>query len=69
MTDLPGVDAWMPEGLCGRARGTRALARLTGPDTPVADDLPAFVERLADALNASSRAVWNAAGQRSRTAA
>jgi hypothetical protein len=27
------------------------LPRLIGPDTPVAEDLPDFVERLAEALN------------------
>ena len=52
MTDLPGVDSWMPEGLCEEGWVERVpLPRLTGPDTPVADDLPAFVERLAEALN------------------
>lgn len=52
MTDLPGVDSWMPEGLCAEGRVERVpLPRLTGPDTPLADDLPAFVERLAEALN------------------
>jgi alpha-maltose-1-phosphate synthase len=52
MTDLPGVDSWMPEGLCEEGWVERVpLPRLTGPDTPVADDLPAFVERLAGALN------------------
>jgi len=52
MTDLPGVDSWMPQGLCAEGRVERVpLPRLTGPDTPVADDLPAFVERLAEALD------------------
>jgi glycosyltransferase involved in cell wall biosynthesis len=51
MTDLPGVDSWMPEGLCAEGLVERVpLPRLSGPDTPVADDLPAFVERLAEAL-------------------
>jgi glycosyltransferase involved in cell wall biosynthesis len=52
MTDLPGIDSWMPEGLCAEGWVERVpLPRLTGPDTPQAEDLPAFVERLADALN------------------
>jgi glycosyltransferase involved in cell wall biosynthesis len=52
MTELPGVDAWMPEGLCEEGRVERVpLPRLIGPDTPVAADLPAFVERLAEALS------------------
>jgi hypothetical protein len=41
----------MPEGLCAEGLVERVpLPRLAGPDTPVADDLPAFVERLAEAL-------------------
>jgi glycosyltransferase involved in cell wall biosynthesis len=52
MTDLPGIDSWMPEALCAEGLVERVpLPRLTGPDTPVADDLPEFVERLTDALN------------------
>ena len=52
MTDLPGIDSWVPDGLCAEGLVERVLLpRLTGPDTPVADDLPEFVERLADALN------------------
>jgi glycosyltransferase involved in cell wall biosynthesis len=59
MTDLPGVDSWMPEGLCAEGRVERVpLPRLTGPDTPVADDLPAFVERLAGALNRQLARSW-----------
>jgi len=51
-TDLPGIDSWMPEGLCAEGFVERVpLPRLNGPDTPVADDLPAFVEQLAEALN------------------
>jgi glycosyltransferase involved in cell wall biosynthesis len=50
-TDLPGLDAWMPEGLCAEGLVERVpLPRLIGPDTPVAEDLPAFVEELAAAL-------------------
>lgn len=52
MTDLPGTDDWMPEGLCAEGRVERVpLPRLTGPDTPAAADLPVFVERLAEALS------------------
>ena len=52
MTDLPGVNAWMPAGLCAEGLVERVpLPRLTGPDTPAAEDLPAFVERLAEALS------------------
>jgi len=51
-TDLPGLDSWMPKGLCAEGLVERVpLPRLIGPDTPVAEDLPAFVERLAGALN------------------
>jgi glycosyltransferase involved in cell wall biosynthesis len=52
MTDLPGIDSWMPEGLCAEGLVERVpLPRLTGPDTPQAEDLPGFVEQLAEALN------------------
>jgi glycosyltransferase involved in cell wall biosynthesis len=52
MTDLPGIDSWMPEGLCAEGLVERVpLPRLIGPDTPRSEDLPAFVERLAEALN------------------
>jgi glycosyltransferase involved in cell wall biosynthesis len=52
MTDLPGVDAWMPAGLCAEGFVERVpLPRLVGPDTPMSDDLPAFVEQLAEALS------------------
>jgi glycosyltransferase involved in cell wall biosynthesis len=52
MTDLPGADSWVPEGLCAEGLVERVpLPRLIGPDAPVTDDLPEFVERLAEALN------------------
>ena len=52
MTDLPGLDSWMPEGLCSEGLVERVpLPRLIGPDTPRSEDLPGFVERLAEALN------------------
>ncbi len=51
MTDLPGLDSWMPAGLCENGHVERvALPRLDGPDTPVAEDLPRFVAELAAAL-------------------
>jgi glycosyltransferase involved in cell wall biosynthesis len=51
-TDLPGLDSWMPEGLCAEGLVERVpLPRLVGPDTAQAEDLPGFVERLAEALN------------------
>jgi hypothetical protein len=52
MTDLPGVDSWMPPELCANGCVERvSLPRLIGADTPVADDLPRFVVELAAALN------------------
>lgn len=52
MTDLPGLDTWMPEELCAEGVVERVpLPRLDGPDTPVPDDLPAFVTRLAAAVS------------------
>ncbi|MFZ2631934.1 MAG: glycosyltransferase family 4 protein [Desulfosalsimonadaceae bacterium] len=52
VTDLPGLDSWMPENLCAdRVVEKVPLPRLTGPDTPVSDDLPRFVDNLAVALS------------------
>ena len=52
VTDLPGLDSWMPEDLCAdRVVEKVPLPRLVGPDTPVSDDLPRFVDDLADALS------------------
>jgi glycosyltransferase involved in cell wall biosynthesis len=52
MTDLPGLDSWMPAGLSAEGLVERVpLPRLTGPDTPNPEDLPAFVERLAAAIS------------------
>ena len=51
MTDLPGTQAWMPEGLCEeKVVETVPLPRLIATDTPVPEDLPCFVEELAQAL-------------------
>jgi glycosyltransferase involved in cell wall biosynthesis len=56
MTDLPGLDSWMPAGLSAEGLVERVpLPRLTGPDTPQPEDLPAFVERLAEALTRQLR--------------
>jgi glycosyltransferase involved in cell wall biosynthesis len=52
MTDLPGLDSWMPAGLSAEGLVERVpLPRLTGPDAPRPEDLPAFVERLAAAIS------------------
>ena len=52
MTDLPGLDSWMPDGLCDEGLVERVrLPRLIGPDTPMPEDLPRFVEELVEALN------------------
>ena len=52
MTDLPGLDSWMPAGLSADGLVERVpLPRLTGPDTPHPEDLPVFVERLAAAIS------------------
>jgi glycosyltransferase involved in cell wall biosynthesis len=52
MTDLPGLDAWMPDRLCAESLVERVpLPRLIGPDTPQPEDLPVFVERLAEAIS------------------
>jgi len=57
VTDLPGMDSWMPEDLCAdRVVEKVPLPRLTGPDTPVAEDLPLFVEHLAKALSRQLKA-------------
>ncbi len=51
MTDLPGTQAWMPAGLCEeKVVETVPLPRLIATDTPVPEDLPRFVEELAQAL-------------------
>jgi glycosyltransferase involved in cell wall biosynthesis len=52
MTDLPGLDSWMPAGLCDEGLVERVrLPRLVGPDMPIGEDLPRFVEALTEALN------------------
>jgi len=67
MTDLPGVDSWMPEGLCAQGFVERVPSpQLIKADTPVADDLPRFVEELAEARTGSRQKPWNADGRRCR---
>ncbi len=52
MTDLPGLDSWIPDGLCDEGLVERVhLPRLVGPDMPMAEDLPRFAAELAEALN------------------
>jgi glycosyltransferase involved in cell wall biosynthesis len=52
VTDLPGLDSWMPEGLCAdRVVEKVPLPHLIGPDTPAPEDLPRFVDDIADALS------------------
>lgn len=51
MTELAGIETWMPAGLC--AEGvveTVPLPRLVGTDRPVGEDLPRFVADLARAI-------------------
>jgi glycosyltransferase involved in cell wall biosynthesis len=48
-TALPGVVRYLAQHV-GDALETVPLPRLEGPDTPVADDLPAFVDALAAAI-------------------
>ena len=58
ITDLPGLDSWLPDGLCEDDFVSRVpLPRLIGPDEPVPEDLPRFTTDLADAL---SRQIDNA---------
>lgn len=72
MTELPGLDSWMPDGLCDEGLVERVrLPRLIGPDMPMAEELPRFVEELAAALNrqlARSMACGRASGADCRLA-
>ncbi len=52
VTDLPGLDSWMPEDLCAdRVVEKVPLPRLVGPDTPISEDLARFVDDLSKALS------------------
>jgi glycosyltransferase involved in cell wall biosynthesis len=52
MTDLPGLDSWLPDGLREDEYVSPVpLPRLIGTDKPVPGDLPRFTQDLADALS------------------
>jgi glycosyltransferase involved in cell wall biosynthesis len=52
VTDLPGMDSWLPEDLDTMGVVERVpLPRLRGPDTPDPETLPAFTKNLAAAIN------------------
>jgi len=56
ISDLPGMDGWMPEGLCEEGLVERVpMPRLVGLDTPHPDDVPVFVDDLAAALSVQLR--------------
>jgi glycosyltransferase involved in cell wall biosynthesis len=56
VTDLPGMDDWLPQDLDAKGIVERVpLPRLCGPDTPEPDDLPAFTIELAAALSRQLR--------------
>jgi len=64
VTDLPGLDSWMPEDLCADRMVEKVpLPRLTGPDSPVPEDLPRFVDNLANALSRQLQAAANCRGE------
>lgn len=63
VTDLPGMDSWMPEDLCAdRLVEKVPLPRLLGPDTPMPEDLPRFVDDLACALSRQLQAAADCRG-------
>jgi glycosyltransferase involved in cell wall biosynthesis len=56
ISDLPGLDGWMPEGLCEEGLVERVpMPRLIGLDTPHPDDVAGFVDGLAAALTVQLR--------------
>jgi len=56
VTDLPGMDDWLPQDLGAKGIVERvALPRLHGPDTPEPADLPGFARELAGALSRQLR--------------
>jgi glycosyltransferase involved in cell wall biosynthesis len=64
ISDLPGIDDWMPSGLCEQGLVELvAMPRLVSLDTPHPDDVPAFIDRLAEALTIQLR---RAAARKSR---
>lgn len=50
MTDLPGVQKWLSEAVPGADIRYVEMPRMCNADEPVEEDLPAFEERLGDAL-------------------
>ena len=50
VTELPGVRPWLEASLPGAPVAFVAPPTIVGTDTPVEEDLPAFEQRLADAL-------------------
>ncbi len=56
VTDLPGIDSWLPEDLDTLGIVERVpLPRLRGPDTPEPEDLPEFTVSLAAAISRQLR--------------
>ena len=56
VSDLPGMDDWMPSGLCEQGLVERVpMPRLISLDTPDPDAVPAFIEDLAAALTTQLR--------------
>jgi glycosyltransferase involved in cell wall biosynthesis len=56
ISDLPGLDGWMPEGLCEEGWVKPVpMPRLIGLDTPHPDDVSRFVDDLAAALTVQLR--------------
>ncbi|MGD8368867.1 MAG: glycosyltransferase family 4 protein [Desulfobacterales bacterium] len=56
VSDLPGLDGWMPEGLCEEGLVERVpMPRMVGLDTPHPDDIPGFVDDLAAVLDVQLR--------------
>jgi glycosyltransferase involved in cell wall biosynthesis len=52
ITDLPGLDSWLPDGLReDEFVSPVPLPRLIGTDEPAPEDLPRFTQHLADALS------------------
>lgn len=56
MTDLPGIRQWIEANAPGAPVTFVALPRMEGVDTPCAEDLPGFEERLARAIEDALRA-------------
>lgn len=51
ISDLPGMDDWMPAGLCEQGLVERIpMPRLVSLDTPHPEDVSTFIDRLAEAV-------------------